>query len=418
MGVGHDMALAAAAAATSPFWGYHLLRTGKWRTDWPGRFGCCPPLPCDGRPTLLIHAVSVGEINAIRLLVDALSKQTDWHIAISTTTNTGIQRARTLYQPGHRVVRYPLDFSPAVKTFLDAVHPDLVALVELEVWPNFTELCQKRDIPLAVINGRLSDVGFSRYRFVRPLVRTMFNRLAAVAAQSQTYGRRFESLGVPRRCVYVLDTMKWDTAQIADEVPGAEQLADQMGIDRSRPLVVAGSTAPGEEELLIRTCPADAQLLLAPRKPEWFDNVAAIAPDIVRRTHHPNGSKRAVDGQRLFLLDTIGELRKAYVLADVAIVGRSFLGLFGSDMIEPIALGKPTITGPHHSNFTDTVQALVEGRGLVVTEHPGDAAADLIRDRDRAADLANRGRAVIRAHQGATQRHVELLKSLMTSKRS
>lgn len=413
MGIGTDMALWSAAMATSPIWGYRLLATGKWRTDWPARFGRCDPVNRTAKRSILIHAVSVGETNAVRTLVDAIQHDTNWQIICSSTTDTGIERARHLFEPRHRVVRYPLDLTRSVNRFLDATDPDLVALVELEVWPNFTEACRRRKIPVCVINGRLSDTGFPRYRLIRPLARAMFAGLSAVGAQTRTYADRFEALGVPASRVHVLDTMKWDTAQIADHVDGAEALATAMGIDRRRPLIVAGSTAPGEEKLLVETCPTHAQILFAPRKPEWFDAAATVAPGVVRRTDHRGGTPRPCDGTRFFLLDTIGELRKAYSLANVAVVGRSFLGLYGSDMIEPIALGKPTLVGPHHQNFADAVDALSAGGGLEVTDAPGRVAGALLDDPDRASALATRGRNVIRARQGATGRHLQMLRSAM-----
>ena len=168
MGIGCDMALLSAAMVSSPIWSYRLLSTGKWRTDWPARLGRCAAVPRTGRPRILIHAVSVGETNAVRKLVGAIEAHTDWEIVFSTTTDTGIARARSLFEPTHHVVRYPLDLTRSVRRFLDATQPDLVALVELEVWPNFTQACRRRSIPVCVVNGRLSDRGFPRYRMARP----------------------------------------------------------------------------------------------------------------------------------------------------------------------------------------------------------------------------------------------------------
>ena len=414
MGLAHDMAFVSAALVSSPFWAFRLLATGKWRTDWPARFGRCPQGPANGRATILIHAVSVGEVNAIQPLVQELRRQTDWNIVISSTTNTGVTRARKIFEPAHRVVRYPFDLSPAVASFLDSVRPALVALVELEVWPNFIEQCGRRGIQVSVINGRLSARSFARYRRVRPLVRQMFSGLAAAAVQSERYGQRFAQLGVPDARVRFVDSMKWDMAGDTANVEEAATLGRALGIDTNRPVIVAGSTAPGEEQLLVDTCPDDAQLVLVPRRPERFEQVAQLDSAIVRRSSHPDGTVRAPDPQtRLFLIDTMGELLKAYALADVAIVGRSFLGLFGSNVLEPIGLGKPTIVGPHHDDFADTVKALQDGDGIVVTDRPGAVAEDLLRDRRRSAALAAAGTEVIRSHQGATQRHVDLLKQLM-----
>lgn len=421
MSLGYDLAYTAAAAATCPIWGPRLLRTGKWRTDWRARLARLPvgASAAAAGPTLLIHAVSVGEANAIRLLLPAVARRVPGiRIVVSATTDTGIARARHLYAAEHEVVRFPFDWSGCVRRFLDAVRPDVVALVENEVWPNFMGRCARRGIDVCVINGRLTERSFRRYRLVAPAARRMYGLLQAAAVQTEAYARRFRTLGVSAERVHVFDTMKWDTAEIADHVDGAAGLAATLGIDRSRPLVVAGSTGPGEEQLLLASCPPRAQLLLAPRKPERFDAVARLAPDAMRRTHCPDGAARPPDGRRHFLLDTIGELRKAYALADVVAVGRSFVPDHGgSDPIEPIALGKPTIIGPHHTNFLDTVTALRDGGGILVSDQPGPAIADLLARPDQAAELARRGRQVIAGHQGATERHACLLAERVTEAR-
>lgn len=416
MGLGRDILYGLAATATAPVWGVSLLRTGKWRTDWAGKLGQTENLEsgkAGNFKTLLIHGVSVGEVNLIRNLVAELETVAGLKLVIATTTNTGFARATALYADRHRVVRFPLDFSFAVGRFLDAIGPDAVALVELEVWPNFMDGCTARHIPVAVINGRLTARSYRGYLRFRRLITSAFSQLAAAAVQTDDYAARFIALGTPADRVKVLDTMKWDTAVVEDAVAGADQLAAELGIDRSRPLIVAGSTAPGEEKLLIDTCPQNAQLLIAPRKPEWFDAVMRVAPDAVRRT----ANRPATQGQRVFLLDTIGELRAAYSLADVCIVGRSFTGeLYGSDMMEPIALHKPTLIGPHLSDFADTMKALTDAGGIIVTDTPGDAASELLNNPSLARELAAAGRAVILSRQGSTQRHADLLLDLLKMK--
>jgi 3-deoxy-D-manno-octulosonic-acid transferase len=178
-------------------------------------------------------------------LVDRLAAGPDpLDVVIATTTDTGTARARELFGGRYRLVRYPFDFSAAVDRLLDAVRPDAVALVELEVWPNFVASCDRRGIPVAVINGRLSARSFRRYRLARPFLSPTFARLAAVAAQDEAYAVRFRAMGVPAERVAVCGTMKWDTAQVVDDEGDASaKLALDLGIDRSRPLVVAGSTA-------------------------------------------------------------------------------------------------------------------------------------------------------------------------------
>jgi 3-deoxy-D-manno-octulosonic-acid transferase len=412
-----------------------MLRTGKWRTDWAGRFGHVPPrhrAAASGkekRPTILIHAVSLGEVNATRQLVQELEGKMaateggpDVRIVITTTTNTGFARATELYGKRHAVLRYPLDFTRCVRRFLDAVRPDVVALVELEIWPTFVEQCAARGIPVCVINGRLSERSFKRYRLIRPFVRRSFASLAAAAVQTVDYAERFKAMGAAEECVSVTDSMKWDTAQVTNPatIKGVKELATAMGINRDKPVIVAGSTGPGEERMLIETKPPGVQLILVPRKPERFEEVAGAIAEataqamVVRRSQRPDGSTRLVDGTELFLLDTMGELRKAYAICDVAIVGRSFIDLYGSDPIEPIALGRATIIGPRYGDFREIVDTFRAEDGIIVGDKPCETAAALLADHDRARELAVNGQRVILSRQGATRRHVELILELLS----
>lgn len=461
----YDIFYLMAALLASPVVGARLLATGKRRTDWRGRFGHVgvldvPSSPADDaphrpadradrsaghpaaevregpvrrRPTVLVHGVSVGEVAAIRQLVDLLAARA--RVVVSSTTDTGVARARSLYGKPHAVVRYPLDLSWMVRRFLDAVRPDVVALTELEVWPNFVTECTRRGIPVCVVNGRMSASSYRSYRRARGWVRPVFRQLAAVAAQNEAYAGRFVDLGVPRDRLRVTDTMKWDTSgrpppgsrpadPAATAPPAAEVLAAALGLDRTRPLIVAGSTGPGEEKELIATRPAAAQLLLVPRKPERFDAVAALHPAIRRRSRvatpasPPAVAARPSTGTTptptdLLLLDTMGELELAYTLADVAIVGRSFAPMGGSDPIPPVAAGCATIIGPHHENFADVVSALAAGGGITVTDTPMAAASRLLDDPDARRRMAGNGRRVIEDHRGASARTVDLVLGLL-----
>lgn len=401
-----DLAYAIGVTLTSPFWGLKLLRTGKWRTDWAGRYGHATPLPQHDGKTLLFNAVSVGEVNLLRGLIEELTERApNLRIVVAATTNTGFKRASELYGEEHTVVRYPLDFSWVVSRFLNRIKPDAVCCVELEVWPNFVDACTKRKIPICVINGRLSERSFKGYRKIKTLIGPSFAKLAFAAVQTKDYAERFTAMGA--KDVQVLDTMKWDNAKLDDEVPGTTELAEALGVNYERPIIVAGSTGPGEDKLLVDALPEGAQLVIAPRKPEWFDEAAEAAPGCVRRTDNKPG-----EGP-IYLLDTIGELRKAYAFADVIVVGRSFLGLYGSDVMEPAALGKPVIIGPYHSDFQETVDAMSEAGGLIVTNDPGKHIRELLEDSDKAKEIADAGRAVIRARQGSTSRHADMILALL-----
>lgn len=424
-----DIVYAVGGIASSPIWGGAMLRTGKWRTDWAGRFGkvrvtgdhASPhpdPLP-EGegaRRRLLFHAVSVGEVNLIRDLVEMLADENPGlDIVIATTTNTGFARATKVYGERFAVVRYPLDFTFAVRRFLEAVRPDAVALVELEVWPTFVEECDRRDIPVCVVNGRLSDKSIKGYRKLKPVLRGTFARLARVAAQDERYAQRFIEMGAAEERVAVLDTMKWDTARCGEAVDGADELAEELGIDRERPVIVLGSTGTDEEKPIVNglryQLDRNVQIIIVPRKPERFDDVAGQFKGIVRRSRGES-PKPETRNSNLFLLDTMGELRKAYALADAVIVGRSFNGWGGSDPIEPVALGKPTAIGPDTQNFADVIAAFAEADGIA---HVDSVTAAVVRikrwlaDPAEAAALAERGKEVILSRQGATRRHAEML---------
>jgi len=348
----------------------HLLRrrlaTGAWRTDARTRAGRIGDVPRHAPgPRILVHGVSVGETNALEPLADALaSSPLKPDVVVSTSTETGFARARRIHEGRREVVRFPLDFTWMVDRFLDGIRPDLVVLAELELWPTFLAACARRGIPVCVVNARMSARSFRGYRIWRPFARRTFSRLALVAAQTEVYRERFAAMGVPDERTVVTGSLKWDAALRAPDAEAARRLAADMGIDPSRPLIVAGSTGPGEEAALLRDLPGGCQLLLAPRNPDRWDEVARLRPGLTRRSAPLPGN------HDVFLLDTIGELVDAYLLADFVFVGRSLGPMGGSNPLESVALGKPTVTGPHHENFAGVVADLVEAGGLAVSAEP------------------------------------------------
>ena len=406
-----DAAYVLLGLLSTPLWLW-LILSGRHRADLGARVVGPAPVSRSGeRPRVLIHAVSVGEVNAIRLLVERLEALDEPPgLVIAATTDTGLDRARDLFGDRHEVIRFPLDFSWAVGRLLDSVEPATVALVELEIWPNLLSSCRGRGIPVAVINGRLSRRSFRSYRRFRWLLGTTFAKLSEVGARSAEDAERFTALGLPASHVHVAGEMKWDAVDLAPDESAAAELAEAMGIDRDRPLVVAGSTAPEEHELLRDAVPEGVQLLCAPRRPEWFDGAARALPGCVRRSSGERGSET-----HRFLLDTIGELRQAYALADVVVVGRTFCERHGSDMMEPVGLGKATVVGPSVTDFRETVDVLLEAGGLIQVEADALPAmlTGLLEDSTRRADLVERGQAAIRSRQGATGRYVEMLTALL-----
>ncbi len=372
----------------------------------------------------MLHSVSVGEINALRAMVPMLVEHCN--VIVSTTTDTGLARAQSLYGEieGCEVVRYPLDCSWMVKRFLDTVRPDVVGLVELEVWPNFVKACTHRQIPIGIINGRLSARSFKGYRKFKFLLKPTFERLSFASVQDQAYFDRIHEMGVAKDRLSITGSMKWDSVCVsgADSGGGAgkAQPSDQaieitqaMGVDLDRPIIVAGSTGPGEEALLDLACPSDVQLIMAPRKTDRFNEAAEAVPGCVRRStgNRAEQADGEGEGKTRFMLDTIGELTAIYEIADVVIIGRSFFDLYGSDPIEPAAMGKPVLIGPAHSDFAEAMSLLLDAGAIQVVEKQdvGQAVERLLADTELCKEMGKRAQECVIRQQGASREHIETL---------
>jgi 3-deoxy-D-manno-octulosonic-acid transferase len=421
------------AILLAPVFGFQAIATGKYRGDWAQRTGRMPRLPSTTQ-RVWIHAVSVGEANAVRGLIASWREQSpDTEFVISTTTDTGKARLESIFGD-LTIIRYPLDFSWWVCRALDRIRPTMVVLVELEVWYQFITQAAARGIPVAVVNGRLSERSVRGFGWIAPITRRMFRSLSWVSAQDETYAERFRRMGAPAEQVRVSGSLKWDTAEIADTIDGSEPLATAMGINRQRPLWVCGSTGPGEEERILQAYASlrrhhpELQLAIVPRKPERFDEVAGLIAkaghECIRRSNSPDGSQQESNSSVVLLGDTMGELRKLYSLADVVFVGRTLADMGGSDMMEVAALAKPTIVGRHTENFADVMRRLTAGDGICVIDTDlndpnaaqklADAASRLLTDRDAAQTLADNGRNVVKQNRGATQRTLDGLLEIMS----
>jgi len=388
----------------------------KKRQGWDQRVGHVETMlrkpACEStRTRVLLHAVSVGEVNALRALVPMMVEQAD--VIVSATTDTGLKQAQSLFGEieAVEVVRYPLDCSWMVRRFLESVKPDVVGLVELEVWPNFIKGCVKRGIRVGIINGRLSVRSFKGYRRFRFFIGPTFRRLSFACVQDQDYADRIGVMGVSRDRVSITGSMKWDSVDAsvhAHPCAKATEIAEAMGIDREKPMVIAGSTGPGEEALLDQAIADDVQLVIAPRKVERFDDAADAVPGCVRRS-----TGQCQPGAKRFLLDTIGELSAVYELADVVIVGRSFFDLYGSDPIEPAAMGKAVVIGPAYSDFSQAVGLLLDAKAVQVVDRQqvGQMVAGLLDNVLEREVMGQRARGCVLAQQGASKRHFEVLLS-------
>jgi 3-deoxy-D-manno-octulosonic-acid transferase len=438
-----------------PYLVYRRLSRGPGTIRLSERLGAVPRRSV-ATHCVWIHGVSLGEINAARTLIDELRRRSPaTAIAVSSTTQTGLDRARQLY-PKLTVFRFPVDLSPVIERVLRRVRPSLIMLMELEAWPNLIEVAARRGIPVLIANGRVTErPSMQRFRWpvMRGLARRMFGKLSWVGAQDETYAARFLALGVPAERLTVTGSLKYDAADLADRIEGQEQLAAAMGIDATRPLWTCGSTGPGEEAMILTAYsrvraefPA-LQLALVPRKPERFDEVAAVierhgfrcvrrsrcsaarggpgaggAPEPVHsgggqvETGSGSGSARPAGDAPVFLGDTMGELRKFYALAQIVFIGRTLTPLGGSDVMEVAGLARPMIVGPHTENFAEAVELLAsEGACLRVSsgEELPTAVTTLLADPPYGRRMGEAARRAIVSRRGATERTVtELLARL------
>ncbi len=410
---------------------YRMTTQKRYRIGWKERLGFVP-VRFTNQPCIWVHAVSMGEINAIGTLIEEIHRfLPQFEIVISSTTDTGINRAKKLYGNSHRVFFFPLDFSQAIKKALKRLRPQLCIMMELEVWPNFMSETARQGIPVMVANGRISSAkGFPRYRRIAPLVRPIFRRLSLALVQDETYAERFRYLGVLRERVLVAGSLKYDTAEVGDTVAGAKELAGQLGLKKDEPIWVAGSTGPGEEEIVLNSFSQLRQtkklqqirLVIVPRKPERFDEAARLIKSrgyqLIRYSRVKTGEYKVSDrdSSAVILGDTMGDLRKFYSLASVVFVGRSLVPMGGSDMIEAAGLAKPVIIGPYTENFIDSMKKLAAAKGIKVVADGiqlTQVTEKLLQDTESARQMGSRARQVIIENKGATGRTVEAVIQLL-----
>lgn len=420
-----DLLYLFAGLAYSPVIIYRVIRHGRYRAGWAQRFGGIsrksPEKKC-----IWIHAVSVGEVNAAKTLIKELEARfSDFEIVISSTTDTGFARAASLFSKDHQVFYFPFDFSWAMRRAFSNVRPAICLLMELEVWPNFVRFAKKSNVPVVVVNGRISDRSFPRYKRVKPLVRHIFRKVSLVLAQTEQYAQRFRELGTGN--VIVTSSLKYDTAQITDKVTGTDALAAQLNMSKER-IWVAGGTGPDEEKIIFDVFSAlkqtgrfeDLRLVVVPRKPERFDEVARLITEagfeFVRYSSFKNTDAKCKGKPAVILGDTMGDLRKFYCLATVIYVGRSLVPMGGSDMMEAAAIGKCTIFGPHTFNFRQTVDSLLADNGAIQVNNSDellDTMKKCLLEPDYAHEIARNGQNVIKKNQGATAKSIKQIEKLL-----
>ena len=426
----YNVALLTALVASSPWWLWRMATTEKYREGiWerlgrvaPGLIALAAARQKAGKRILWLHAVSVGEVLAVSRLVGELDRTfPDHQVVISTTTRTGQRLAMERFG-AERVFYCPLDLRWAVRAYLKVLGPRMLVVAETEFWPNLLEGCYRRGIPVAVVNGRISDRSWPRYQMLRRLWAPILGRLGRVLAQSETDAKRLLALGCRADAVSVAGNLKFDvrTAQEADVTRLLRPASVQF--------LVAGSTLEGEEAALLELWPrlleADSGLamVLAPRHPERFEGVAALLDRSgvrwLRRSAwkvNPPDAQNPLRPGEILLLDTIGELASVYSLAAVAFVGGSLVPAGGHNPLEPAQFGVPIVMGPHYANFRAITTDLIAHNAIRIAtrEELGQVLLGLLSDRDEGKAMGKRARRVFEQQAGATGRCVEAIRGLL-----
>ena len=419
--------------AVSPVLLYRMLAHGKYRDGWGEKLLGRLPARSSDRPCIWFHAVSVGEVLQLQSVLNELEPRLPGHdFVITTTTVTGLSVAREKFAADrYHVCYFPLDFSWAVNRALDVIQPRAIGLVELELWPNFIAAAGRRGIPLALINGRISERSFRGYRRIRLLMQWLLQRFETLAVQNETYGRRLIELGAPKDRVVVTGSIKFDGVNTNRDNPQTAELRRSFGIGPSERVFVAGSTQSPEEDLALQTWISlreefpELRLILVPRHKERFEEVA----ELVKSHNLPLLRRTITQGEQgvltpwcdelhsapILLLDTLGELGACWGLADVAFVGGSLTRRGGQNMIEPAAYGAAVLFGPNTWNFRDVVELLLNsGAARVVAdqEELTNTVGELLRDTSTAETQGQIAQQLVVAQQGATAKTCELLVQL------
>ena len=424
----YNLALLAALVAGAPWWLWRMATTQKYRDGLGQRLGRVPARLCifgaDSKPVIWLHAVSVGEVLAVSRLVEEIGNAFPAHrLLISTTTRTGQDLARTRFG-AERVFYCPLDLPWAIRAYLDALQPKMLILAETEFWPNLLNGCFRRDIPVVVINARISDRSWPRYQMLQQLWRPILGRLARVLAQTATDAERVLALGCPPDLVSVSGNLKFDVK--AAHESEAVHLLKALGPGLR--FVVAGSTLEGEEVALIEAWPRllatepTLAMVLAPRHPERFAAVATLLNNAglswIKRSDwkgKPATLISPLKSGQIVLLDTIGELASIYSISAVSFIGGSLVPSGGHNPLEPAQFGVPIVMGPHYANFraiTDDLRAHDAVR-IAAKDELAKVLVDLLSNTADAQAMGHRAREVFEQQAGATARTIEAIREIL-----
>jgi 3-deoxy-D-manno-octulosonic-acid transferase len=399
------------------------------------RFGIVPERTTK-KPGIWIHGASVGEIITAKSIVEKIDREfPEWETFISTTTNTGYSVAKQNFS-GKPIFYFPVDLSWITRKVLRRIRPSCIILIELEIWPNFLVSVYEENIPLIIVNGRISNKSFKAYRIISRISGAFYNSLTnkmnTYCARTELDAQRFRDLGISSEQVFVTGTMKYDNTPTHINENSKNELADLFRIKDNDLVLIGGSTHEGEEEILLRiferlskTYP-NLRLIIAPRHIERAGDVSRL----IEKKGFVPVLKTAVDSsnygwqnskKEIILIDTVGDLEKIYALSDYVFVGKSLVPSGGQNMMEPAGLGKPVVFGPHVFNFKEEVDMLLRNDAAKMVETEDElceAIEFFIKNPEAAKEMGLRAQGVVNEKRGATEKNMDIIREILKSKSS
>jgi 3-deoxy-D-manno-octulosonic-acid transferase len=373
-----------------------------------------------------IHAVSVGEVRAIESLLEGLKKNyPDKRFVISTVTATGNKIAKGLACDKDFITYLPLDLSFIIGSVIDRINPSIFIIAETEIWPNLITSLYRKKVPLITVNGRISDNSFRGYLTIKFLLRPVLAKVNLFCMQTQLDAERLIRLGVSKDKIQVTGNMKFDVKDCADYGEDYTDYRNRLCLEPEDKLLVAGSTHPQEEEVVLATYKellnevSHLKLLIAPRHPERSSDVAKIVSRFGFRSIFVSSLLAAHSTcipKQLFILDTIGELAYFYQIADIVFVGGSLVKKGGHNILEPAIFSKPILFGPHMFNFRDIADLFLRNKAAVIVHNQEDLKTnivELLNNPDKIIELGRRAKQLVLGNQGATKRNTDFIKKLL-----
>jgi 3-deoxy-D-manno-octulosonic-acid transferase len=374
-----------------------------------------------GSPPIWLHAVSVGEVQAAATLIRALRRRYPQDpVLVTTATPTGAQRVAALFGDSVRHAYLPYDTPGAVRRFLNMARPRIAIVMEREIWPNLFRECSRRDIPVVLASARLSAASGERHRKFAGLFGPALAHDVTIAAQTEADAARYRAIGADAAATHVTGNIKFDL-EIPEDVKRQGESLRRSQFPR-RPVWIAGSTHEGEEDIVldahqrVRETQAGALLILVPRHPNRFTQVAAWLESrracfVTRSSGQP-----VTHATSVLMADTLGELQMLYACCDVAFVGGSLVPIGGHNLLEPAALSRPILVGPHNFNAPDIAQMFLESGAAIEVSSAAqlsDRVLDLLSNASRGEELGARGRSLVDANRGALERVLQLIQKRM-----